>query len=146
MHSEILNPVVALIAWSLVMLLWMLTTRLPAMKAKGVSMGKLVGTKAADADRVLPAEVQWKAHNYSHLMEQPTLFYAVCGVIALSGTGDGANAWIAWAYVALRIAHSLWQATVNRVSVRFALFVGSTVMLVALTFHAAMAVFAWHSG
>jgi hypothetical protein len=146
MHSEILQPVVVLIAWTLVMLVWTLATRLPAMKAAGIDLGQLVGTKAADADRGLPPEIQWKAHNYNHLMEQPTLFYAVCGVIALTGTGDGANAWIAWAYVALRIVHSVWQATVNRVSVRFALFLGSTLALVALTLHAAIAVFAWHMG
>ena len=146
MHSEILKPVVVLIAWTLVMLVWMLATRLPAMKASGIDLGKLVGTKPADADQGLPREVQWKAHNYNHLMEQPTLFYAVCGVIALTGTGDGVNAWIAWAYVAFRIAHSIWQATVNKVSLRFAFFLGSSLALVALTLHAAMAVFAWHSG
>ena len=141
MHSEILQPVVVLIAWTLVMLVWMLITRLPAMKSSGIDLGKLVGTKPADADRSLPAEVQWKAHNYNHLMEQPTLFYAVCGVIALTGTGDGVNAWIAWAYVAFRIAHSVWQATINKVLIRFALFLGASLALVALTLHAAMAVF-----
>lgn len=141
MHSEILKPVVVLIAWTLVMLLWMMLTRLPAMKASGVDLNTLVGTKPADADGRLPPQVQWKAHNYNHLMEQPTLFYAVCGVIALTGTGNGVNAWIAWAYVLLRIAHSVWQATVNKVSVRFALFLGSSLALVALTLHAVMAVF-----
>ena len=143
MHSEILKPVVVLIAWTLVMLVWMMLTRFPAMKASGVDITTLVGTKPADADGRLPPQVQWKAHNYNHLMEQPTLFYAVCGVIALTGTGNGVNAWIAWAYVALRIAHSIWQATVNKVSVRFALFVGASLALVALTLHAAMAVFVY---
>jgi len=141
MHSEILRPMVVLIAWTLVMLGWTLATRLPAMKAAGVDMGKLVGTKASDADRSLPAQVQWKAHNYNHLMEQPTLFYAVCAVLALSGTGNGVNAWIAWAYVGLRIAHSLVQATINRVRARFLFFTLSSLMLVALTLHAALAVF-----
>ena len=141
MHSDILRPMVALIAWTLVMFVWMLATRMPAMKAAGVDMGKLVGSTAADADRALPRHIQWKAHNYNHLMEQPTLFYAVCTVIALSGTGDGPNAAIAWAYVGLRIAHSLVQATVNRVSPRFMLFLASTLALVALTLHAALAVF-----
>ncbi|HEX8419200.1 MAG TPA: MAPEG family protein, partial [Sphingomonas sp.] len=122
MHSDILRPMVVLIAWTLVMLAWTLATRLPAMKAAGVDMGKLVGTKASDADRALPPQVQWKAHNHNHLMEQPTLFYAVCAVLALSGTGNGVNAWIAWAYVALRIAHSLVQATSNRVRARFLFF------------------------
>lgn len=142
MHSEILKPVVTLIAWSLVMLVWMLGTRLPAMRASGIDLTNLVGTKAGDADGRLPREVQWKAHNYNHLMEQPTLFYAVCGVIALTGTGNGVNAWIAWGYVALRIAHSVWQATVNKVSIRFFLFLGASLALIALTLHAAMAVFA----
>jgi hypothetical protein len=141
MHSEILKPVVVLIAWTLIMLLWMLVTRMPAMKASGIDINRLVGTKPADADKGLPREVQWKAHNYNHLMEQPTLFYAVCGVIALTGTGDGVNAWIAWAYVAIRIAHSIWQATVNKVSVRFLLFLGSSLALAALALHAAIAVF-----
>ncbi|MDQ0836888.1 MULTISPECIES: MAPEG family protein [Sphingomonas] len=141
MHSEILRPMVVLIAWTLVMLGWMLVTRLPAMKAAGVDMGTLVGTKASDADRSLPPQAQWKAHNYNHLMEQPTLFYAVCAVLALSGTGNGVNAWIAWAYVGLRIAHSLAQATSNRVRIRFLFFMLSSVMLAALTLHAALAVF-----
>ncbi|MES3097976.1 MAPEG family protein [Sphingomonas faeni] len=141
MHSEILRPMVVLIAWTLVMLGWMLATRLPAMKAAGVEMGKLVGTKGSDADRSLPPQAQWKVHNYNHLMEQPTLFYAVCTVLALSGTGNGINAWIAWAYVCLRIIHSLIQATSNRVRDRFVFFMLSSVMLVALTFYAALAVF-----
>jgi hypothetical protein len=141
MHSEILRPMVVLIAWTLVMLGWMLVTRLPAMKAAGVDMGTLVGTKASDADRSLPPQAQWKAHNYNHLMEQPTLFYAVCAVLALSGTGDGVNAWIAWAYVGLRIVHSVVQATSNRVRIRFLFFMLSSVMLAALTLHAALAVF-----
>ncbi|MBN8807680.1 MAG: MAPEG family protein [Sphingomonas sp.] len=146
MHSEILKPVVVLIAWTLVMLVWLVATRLPAMKSAGVDINKLVGGKGGDADGVLPAKAQWKAHNYNHLLEQPTLFYAVALVIAFTGTGDGLNATIAWAYVALRIAHSLWQATVNKVNVRFLLFALATLCLVALTLHAAMAVFGWHHG
>ena len=144
MHSEILKPMVVLIAWTIVMLVWMVGTRLPAMRAAGVNLGKLVGSKGGDADGVLPPSIQWKAHNYNHLHEQPTLFYAVALVIAFTGTGNGMNAWIAWAYVGLRIAHSLWQATVNKVSIRFVLFGLSTVCLVALTLHAAIAVFKFH--
>jgi len=141
MHSDILRPMVVLIAWTLVMLGWMLATRLPAMKAAGVDLRTLVGTKGSDADRSLPPQAQWKVHNYNHLMEQPTLFYAVCAVLALSGSGDGPNAWIAWAYVGLRIVHSLIQATSNRVRDRFVVFVLSSLTLVALTLHAALAVF-----
>ena len=140
MNVDILKPVVALIVWTLVMLVWMLATRLPAMKAAGAKLGSLVGSGPADADRGLPREIQWVAHNYNHLHEQPTLFYAVSLVLAFVGAGAGLNSTIAWAYVGLRIAHSVVQATSNRVAIRFALFLLSTVCLVALTVHAAIAV------
>jgi hypothetical protein len=140
-HAAILQPVVTLVAWTLVMMLWMLTTRLPAMKAAGIAMGSLTGTKGSDADRALPAAAQWKAHNYNHLHEQPTLFYAICLVIALAGADHPVNTAFAWAYVALRIAHSLVQATVNKVRPRFLLFAAASVVLTGLTLHAAMAVF-----
>lgn len=140
MHSDILRPMVALVAWTLVMQVWMIVTRLPAMKAAGIDLRTLVGTKASDADRGLPPHVQWKAHNYNHLMEQPTLFYAICAVIALTGAGDGPNAVIAWTYVTLRVIHSLVQATTNKVGPRFMLFIASSIALAALTLHAALAV------
>lgn len=136
-----LQPVVVLIAWTLVMLGWLLATRLPAMARAGVKLSALVDSKAADADCSLLAEAQWKAHNYNHLLEQPVLFYAVSGVIVLTGTGYGPNVALAWTYVALRIVHSIWQATVNRVSVRFYLFIASSLVLAALTLHAGLAVF-----
>lgn len=141
MRTAILQPVVALAAWTLVMLVWMLATRFPAMARAGIRLSALTGTTGASADRALPAGAQWKAHNYNHLTEQPTLFYAVSIVLAVAGHGDDAGAAIAWGYVALRIAHSLVQATANRVLPRFMLFVASSVCLAALTVLAALAVF-----
>lgn len=141
MLAQMLAPAAVLVAWSIVVLFWMAFTRLPALgKAGGLGEAK-PGGRGQDLEGVLPDRINWKAHNYAHLMEQPTLFYAVCTVIALSGTGSGPNAAIAWAYVGLRIAHSLVQATVNRVLPRFMLFLASTLALVALTLHAALAVF-----
>jgi hypothetical protein len=141
MHSEILRPVVVLIAWSLVMLVWMVVVRLPAMKKAGIDLGKARGGKPGALDGVVPDEAQWPAHNYMHLMEQPTLFYAVALTLALIGAGDGLNAMIAWAYVLLRIGHSIVQATANIIRFRFALFALSSLALIALTLHAAIAVF-----
>lgn len=139
MYSEILAPVVVLVAWTLVMLVWMVLLRIPAMRKAGVDLNKLVGAKGSDADKILPAAAQWKAHNYNHLHEQPTLFYAIALALAVMGQGHGINLWLAWAYVILRIAHSLVQATFNKVSTRFVLFLLSTLALVALTLHAGMA-------
>ena len=140
-ERAMLQPAVALAIWTLVMLGWTLATRLPAMRRAGVRMGTLVGTKGADADGVLPASAQWKAHNYNHLLEQPTLFYALVIVLALAGVGDFPTRVLAWGYVTLRVVHSVWQATVNRVAGRFVLFLLSTAALIGLAARAAVAVF-----
>lgn len=140
MHSPILAPVVALVAWTMVMWLWMYVTRLPAMSRAGIDSMNMVGNRGGTLDELLPEQVQWKAHNYNHLLAEPTLFYAICIVLALCGHGDGVNLTIAWAYVGLRIAHSLVQAIVNRVIVRFALFALSSFCIIALVVRAAIAV------
>ncbi|MEP7007510.1 MAG: MAPEG family protein [Sphingomonas bacterium] len=137
-HSPILAPIVALVAWSLVMWLWMYATRLPAMNAAKIDTKNLVGGSGADLKKVIPPQSQWPADNYNHLMEQPTLFYAIALVLAMLGAGGGVNLTIAWAYVVLRIVHSIVQATFNRVIIRFAIFSLSTLCLMALTLHAAM--------
>lgn len=141
MGRDILQPVVVLAAWSMVMWAWMVAVRMPALKAAGIDLSKVRGSKPGQLDQILPPEKQWPAHNYNHLMEQPTVFYAVAIVIALTSTGDGFNAWLGWGYVVLRILHSIVQATANRIAFRFVLFGLSTLCLIALTLHAAIAVF-----
>ena len=123
----ILKPVAVLVAWTLVMLVWMLAKRIPALKAAGVDLNKLTGGKGTDADGVLPDRAQWKAHNYNHLMEQPTLFYAVCLVLAVVGARHGLNVWLARGYAGFRVLHSLVQATSNVVKFRFLFFIASSV-------------------
>ena len=138
---DILQPVVALAAWTMVMWLWMYATRIPAMNKAKIDANSLVGGTGKSLDDVLPPQVQWKAHNYNHLHEAPTVFYAVALVLAITGQGDGLNATLGWAYVGLRVLHSLIQATVNRVMVRFVVFALSSLVLIALVVHAGFAVF-----
>jgi hypothetical protein len=140
-HSDILHPVVALALWTMIIWLWMYATRLPAMgKVPGFDTKNWVGGVGADLDKVLPGKTQWVAHNYNHLHEAPTVFYAVSIVLALIGQGNGFNAQIAWGYVFLRIAHSLVQILWNRVVVRFAIFALSSVALIMLVVHAYLGV------
>jgi len=140
-QSAILAPIVALAAWTMVMWLWMYATRIPAMRRAKIDVARLTGGAGKDLDKVLPPGVQWKAHNYNHLLEQPVLFYAITLVLAMVGAGGGFNLALAWAYVGLRIAHSIVQATINRVAVRFTLFALASLCLAALTLHAAIIVF-----
>jgi hypothetical protein len=142
MHSEILKPMAVLAAWTMVMWLWMYATRIPAMNAAKVDADDLVKQGGKTLDDLLPANIQWKAHNYNHLHEAPTVFYAVALALAFMGAGDGFNAQLAWAYVALRIVHSLVQATVNKVMIRFLLFALSSLVLIMLVAHTVMTAFA----
>ena len=141
MNAEILKPVAVLIAWSLVMLVWTVTVRLPALKRAGIDLNTARGGKPGGLDGVIDDKAQWPAHNYIHLMEQPTIFYAAALLLAVAGWGNGMNATIAWAYVGLRIVHSLIQATSNIIRYRFAVFALSTLCMLALSLHALMAVF-----
>ncbi len=135
MHSPILLPLLALALWTFVMETWLYATRIPAM-----TRGKIAydpRRPAAEFHGQLPAHVRWKADNFNNLMEQPTVFYAVAIVLALLGAGSGLNLALAWAYVGLRVVHSLIQATVNIVLPRFLVFVASSVVLLAMTLRAA---------
>ena len=137
----ILQPVVVLAAWTMVMWAWMYATRIPAMSARKVDPNALANDPDVTLDRVLPPQVQWKAHNYNHLHEAPTVFYAVAIVLAIVGQGDGYNLWLGWLYVAVRVVHSLVQATINRIVLRFAIFVVSSLVLIVLIARAALVVF-----
>ena len=143
MQAQMLAPAAVLVAWSLVMLFWMAFTRLPAIKQAGSGLGQAKpGGRGQDLEGVIPDQVNWKAHNYAHLMEQPTIFYAASVIIAMMGAG-ALDVVFAWVYVVLRIVHSIWQATVNRVNVRFLIFLLSTLAMVHLAWRAiALTVFA----
>ncbi len=136
--NGILAPVIVLIAWTLVMWIWMYATRLPAIGKMKVTMDP--NAVSGDQMAQLPASVRWKADNYNHLLDEPTLFYALAISLALLGEGDGVNLVLAWAYVGLRILHSLVQALINIIEVRFLIFVLSSFVLFAMTFNALLAV------
>ena len=136
-YSPILAPVVALVAWTLVMMVWMAVARRKAFAQLGISWSTIPrGSRGVNLDGRAPDEAQWPSHNYNHLMEQPTIFYAIALTLALMDFGGGINSWLAWGYVAFRIVHSIVQSTVNIVSIRFPLFALASFCLLGLTVHA----------
>lgn len=132
-------PVIALVLWTLVVWLWMYATRIPAMQKAQVDPQS--AARARSLGESLPPAVMYVSDNYNHLMEQPTIFYAAAFAAQLAGQADGLNVGLAWAYVLLRIVHSLIQCTVNVVTARFAVFSLSTIVLAVLAIRVALAVF-----
>jgi hypothetical protein len=139
--QALLGPVVALVAWTLVMWLWMYATRIPAILAARMRLDR--NAPRGEQMNTLPARVRWKADNYNHLMEQPTIFYAIVLALVVLGDSSPLSLAMAWTYVALRVVHSLVQALVNIIEVRFALFVLSTLPLFVLTWQAGRMVWGW---
>ena len=135
MHG-MLAPIVALVGWTHLMWLWMYVTRIPAIRQARMRLDPHAPRGEQMAS--LPAGVRWKADNYNHLMEQPTLFYAIAVVLAIVDP-DVTNRALAWGYVALRVVHSLVQATFNKIEVRFSIFALGSLALFALTIRAALA-------
>lgn len=133
-NSPIFLPIVILAGWTMIIWFWMYITRLPAM----FSMKMKLDSHAPRGEQMstLPSTVRWKADNYNHLMEQPTIFYAVALVLAVMGHGDGINAKLAWAYVLLRVVHSLVQTLINKIQIRFLLFILSSFALIGLVVNA----------
>lgn len=133
MYSPILAPVVALVVWTLLMMIWMMVTRFAAMRRQGISLkGRVGGRGGAALEGVVEDQVMWKSHNYAHLVEQPTLFYAIALALAVGHAGGGYSLILAWAYVGFRILHSLVQATINIVAYRFLLFALASAALIGL--------------
>ena len=135
--APILAPAAVLVLWSILVLLYLVTTRFAAFSKAGISLGSVpAGSQYADVESDMPAKVNWVSHNYTHLMEQPTLFYAVVAVLALAGDTSSLSLGAAWVYTGSRIAHSVWQIFVNVVAVRVVLFTIGTVCLLILGINA----------
>ena len=145
MNTAILAPAAALAIWTMVMLYWMVATRFPAMKKMRADRGSTgtvsksrPGGRGQDLEGLIPDRVNWKAHNHTHLMEQPTVFYAVVVILAIAGPAQ-IDVWLAWAYVVLRILHSLWQSIVNTIPVRLLIFTAGSVILTIMAVRALLA-------
>ena len=130
METPMLTPALALVTWTMLIWLWMYALRLPAISAAGIDPDNARHPGSLDS---LPSNVRAVADNYNHLHEQPTLFYALVFYTQLAGNSSELAINLAWVYVALRVVHSLVQNTINRVLVRFGVFVLCTLALFGLT-------------
>ena len=139
MLAQMLAPAAVLVLWTLFMVAWVAVTRFSAFKNVGLDLSAAPpGGRYQEREDQMPDKVNWKSHNHTHLMEQPTVFYPTVIILAMTGAGSW-DVLLAWVYVSLRVAHSLWQSLVNTIPVRFALFFVSTFVLIALAIRAVMA-------
>jgi len=137
--SAILQPVIVLGLLTIAITFWMFITRVPAMKRLRIHPQK--GRDTSKLKELLPDEVTRISNNYNHLFEQPVLFYAIAISLAIMGHVDAFYVGCAWIYVGLRIAHSLVQATVDIVLIRFTFFMLSSLVLAVMVIREALTLF-----
>ena len=127
---SILDPMLGMLVWSGVVVALLMSTRLPVIVKQ---WGRLQYAKHSEEVRPKMSDrLRYVTDNYNHLFEQPTLFYATLVYIHLAGTANDANVSLAWAYVVMRVIHSLIQLIGNNVSWRAASFATSSAILIMM--------------
>ncbi len=139
-HHGLIAPVIALVCWTLAVMIWLGYERVRNINRLKLSPD--AGKFARDLNALMPDRAKQVSDNYMHLMEQPTLFYAVCFSLQFLGQGEHpVNIGFAWGYVSIRVLHTLVHSTFNDVRIRFFLFLLSGVFLVGLVTHAVLGMF-----
>lgn len=133
--ENFLTPVLVLIIWTFIIWIWMYKRRIPAMMAITKNTQEFIDNP--DLKDKIPARVKWAADNYNHLHEQPVIFYALMFYLHAVGLTQNWLLYAAWAYVIVRIIHSLIQVRINKVMPRFSLFAIGTFILMAMGIYAA---------
>jgi hypothetical protein len=124
MTDPIWLPCAALVGLTAAVWVKLYADRLGEMRAKRIDPQALASARAtAQLERPQAAE------NFRNLFEVPVLFYVLCAALVLTGGSTPGFVAAAWAYVALRVVHSLIHVTYNRVTHRFLVYVASTLLL-----------------
>jgi len=140
--KAILIPAALLVCWTMVMAVWMLIDRAKVFKQAKINLADAPdGARSVDLKDRLPPNSDWPGHNYMHLMEQPTVYYAAIVFLSIGGP-SGYDYGLAWAYLFLRVVHSIWQARFNKVMIRAAIFALSSMVMLLLSVRALLSVLA----
>lgn len=127
MSTSIFYPVAALVLWTLAVLLLVPRARIRAARQKRVRVADFAFGESEN----VPPEARLPNRNYMNLLELPVLFYVACLVVYVIGKVDAWSLGLAWAYVGLRIAHSIVHLTYNHVIHRMRVFTLGYLVLVA---------------
>ncbi|HEX4779313.1 MAG TPA: MAPEG family protein [Usitatibacter sp.] len=124
----ILYPVCALVLLTFLVLMIIPFRRFRAGFAGKVTLKDFRNGESAN----VPPDVSIPNRNYMNLLESPVLFYVACVVIYAAQLTTPGMVALAWAYVALRVVHSIVHMTYNNVRHRLAVFAASNVVLAIL--------------
>ena len=127
-QTALLTPIFVLVLWTSAVFLVLAFGRIKYTK------NPQNAAHSKDLKGTMPDWVERAADNYNHLFEQPVAFYALTLCIAIINNFDSFMVQLAWAFVVLRIMHSLVQLTFNLVLLRFFIFVMGWLVLALMAY------------
>ena len=127
-QTALLTPIFVLVLWTFTVFLVLAFGRIKYTK------NPQDAAHSKDLKGTMPDWVERAADNYNHLFEQPVAFYALTLCIAVINDFDSFMVQLAWAFVVLRIMHSLVQLTFNLVLLRFFIFVMGWLVLAFMAY------------
>ena len=127
-NPAVLYPMFALAAWTLIVLLLIPIVRVRSARRREIVVDDFKYGESA----TVPPAVSLPNRNYMNLLELPMLFYVICIVLYVTAGASTTTIALAWAFVALRIVHSLVHLTYNGVVHRLAAFTAANVALAVL--------------
>ena len=125
---SVIYPAISLAFWTLFLGLTVLFTRISSVNSGTVTMDFYKIFRGGEP----PEAVIKTTRHWSNLYEAPTLFYVVCALILITGVQNMLLIQLAWAYVVIRIIHSLMHLTYNKVSHRLSMFLLSQAVLITM--------------
>ena len=126
--ESIFMPMVALVTWTFIIMLYMAYKRWSAGFAGRLKRGEFKVGESTD----VPVDVRLAGRNFSNLFEMPVLFYVLCLAVYMAHNVTESLVAMAWMYVALRVMHSLIHGTYNKILHRFSVYALSNFLLLAM--------------
>jgi hypothetical protein len=132
---QIFGPMFAMMLLTILVWVYMYAKRIP-----------FINSLKLEADQITPAELASRSppavsnpsDNLKNLFEVPVLFYAMSLYLFVTGSADTTYLVAAWAYVALRAAHSAVHCTINIVMLRFIIYALSCACVFFIVLRAAL--------
>lgn len=138
-NKPLLGPLVGLNLWTFGIEALLYKRRIPALAKYNVTFDP--ETVKKQKEEKLPGFVKWPADNFNNLLEQPTQFYAILLGLSFLDVKDKRTIATAWAYVGLRMLHSIIHVSTNNPGIRFPVWLSSSFALFGLTAQAAWMLF-----
>jgi hypothetical protein len=130
MNTTLYAPMLSLMLLTMVVWFWLYVKRIGYMKVHNIHPQSLFSR--VRLLEILPDAIQAPANNLNNLLELPIIFYALCLMNSQQTNVSNTLVYLAWAYVALRVIHSLIHCTYNKVMHRFAVYSSSSLVLWAM--------------